>query len=134
MGLASSKYPQVGAHAMAIVGYDDALDGFIVENSWGTGWGDKGYGVLPYTVLRDAFEIWAIRGFDGITMTPSVPVTYKMSPYVVIDAYHKMGRTDVNDPLDPNVQYWAQNADDPKEIWKCARYLMDTLINEGAAS
>ena len=134
MGLASSKYPQVGAHAMTIVGYDDALDGFIVENSWGTSWGDNGYGVLPYTRIRDAFEIWAIRGFDGITMTPAVPVTYKMPPSVVIDAYHKMGRTDVNDPLDPNVQYWAQNADDPKEIWKCARYLMDTLINEGAAS
>ena len=130
MGLASNAYPQVGAHAMTIVGYDDALDGFIIENSWGTGWGDQGYGVLPYAVLRDAFEIWAVRGFDGITMTPVVPVNYKMQPSVVIEAYHKMGRTDVNDPLDPNVQWWATNFSSPVDIWRCARDIMDKLIKE----
>ena len=30
-----------GGHAIALVGYTP--DRFIVRNSWGTGWGDKGF-------------------------------------------------------------------------------------------
>lgn len=33
-------------HAMTIVGYDETPEGlkyWIVKNSWGGGWGDKGY-------------------------------------------------------------------------------------------
>ena len=36
--------PGDGGHAFAIVGYNQ--DGFIVHNSWGTGWGTKGHAVL----------------------------------------------------------------------------------------
>ena len=32
-----------GGHAVLAVGYDDAAQCFIVRNSWGTGWGIKGY-------------------------------------------------------------------------------------------
>ncbi len=47
-------------HGMLIVGYDDAGYGkyggagaFKVRNSWGPGWGDKGYWYLPYSVIDD---------------------------------------------------------------------------------
>lgn len=49
-----------GWHAMAVVGYDDASRRFIVRNSMGvrgggaTGWGDGGYGTIPYDFLTDA--------------------------------------------------------------------------------
>ena len=39
-----------GGHAVAIVGYDD--NGFIFKNSWGTGWGDKGYGWVSFDYHR----------------------------------------------------------------------------------
>lgn len=39
---------QLGGHCMLIVGYDDAKQCFIVRNSWGMGWGDKGYCYIPY--------------------------------------------------------------------------------------
>jgi C1A family cysteine protease len=40
-------------HAVAIVGY--TTTGFIVRNSWGTGWGDKGYGYASSSYAQAAF-------------------------------------------------------------------------------
>lgn len=58
-------WDMVGAHAMVIVGRSDALGGYIVRNSWGTGWGDGGYYLLAYGDTQFAFEFWAVAGFDG---------------------------------------------------------------------
>jgi len=38
----------LGGHAVLAVGYDDTKKQVIVRNSWGAGWGDKGYFYLPY--------------------------------------------------------------------------------------
>ena len=38
----------VGGHAICFVGFNDASQRFIIRNSWGVGWGDKGFGYLPY--------------------------------------------------------------------------------------
>jgi hypothetical protein len=35
-------------HIVLVVGYDDAQQCWIVRNSWGTGWGDAGYGLIAY--------------------------------------------------------------------------------------
>ena len=40
--------PVLGGHAVAAVGYDDAAQCFIIRNSWGAGWGDRGYCYMPY--------------------------------------------------------------------------------------
>jgi len=42
-----------GAHAMLAVGYSDPDEMFIVRNSWGPEWGDKGYCYIPYRYLMD---------------------------------------------------------------------------------
>jgi C1A family cysteine protease len=42
-----------GGHAVAIVGYTP--DRFIVRNSWGTSWGDKGFGYASLSYAQDAF-------------------------------------------------------------------------------
>jgi hypothetical protein len=42
-----------GGHAVAIVGYTP--DRFIIKNSWGTDWGDSGYGYASMEYARDAF-------------------------------------------------------------------------------
>lgn len=36
-------------HAIVLVGYDDNTERWIIRNSWGPGWGDGGYGYIPYT-------------------------------------------------------------------------------------
>jgi hypothetical protein len=52
--------PGDGGHAFAIVGYNQ--DGFIVHNSWGTGWGTKGCAVLPYEDWLDhAMDCWVAQ-------------------------------------------------------------------------
>ena len=39
----------IGGHAMCIIGYD--AEGVDVVNSWGTSWGDQGYGKLSWDVV-----------------------------------------------------------------------------------
>lgn len=51
----------LGGHAVMLVGYDDSKQWFIVRNSWGTGWGDKGYFYMPYEYLTNwqfADDFW----------------------------------------------------------------------------
>jgi hypothetical protein len=49
-----------GGHAFVIVGYNQ--DGFIIHNSWGTGWGTKGRAVLPYEDwLDNAMDCWVAQ-------------------------------------------------------------------------
>lgn len=53
----------LGGHAMVLVGYDDHDDHFIVRNSWGTHWGDSGYGYIPYAYVTDAelcSDLWIL--------------------------------------------------------------------------
>jgi C1A family cysteine protease len=42
-----------GGHAVCLVGY--TADRFIVRNSWGTGWGDKGFGYASAAYINGAF-------------------------------------------------------------------------------
>lgn len=43
-----------GGHAVAIIGY--TKDRFIIRNSWGTGWGDKGYAYASLAYAQAAFQ------------------------------------------------------------------------------
>ena len=53
----------LGGHAVMAVGYDDKVGRFIVRNSWGTDWGQKGYFELPYDYFTTglANDFWTIR-------------------------------------------------------------------------
>lgn len=46
----------LGGHAMLVAGYNK--EGFIIRNSWGTDWGDKGYCIMPYGDFSLAWEYW----------------------------------------------------------------------------
>lgn len=72
----NQDYPILGNHAVVLVGYNDDGGYFIFENSWGTGWGDNGYGALKYGVIGGIImEAWVVRGFNGVeNVEPSFPV------------------------------------------------------------
>ena len=59
-----------GGHAVAAFGYDDTIKiqntnpkgiettgAFLIRNSWGTGWGDHGYGWLPYDYVTTGLAV-----------------------------------------------------------------------------
>ena len=51
---------RLGGHAFAIVGYDD--NGFYVQNSWGSAWGDRGVALWLYEDwLENVGDAWALR-------------------------------------------------------------------------
>ncbi len=52
----------LGGHAMLCVGYDDSNQRFIVRNSWGKGWANKGYCTIPYEyMINEANDLWTVR-------------------------------------------------------------------------
>jgi len=67
----SEDRPQ-GGHAVMAAGYDDnrkigeSTGALMIRNSWGTGWGDGGYGWLPYDYLLSglASDFWTIYRQD----------------------------------------------------------------------
>jgi len=49
-----------GGHCQVLVGYDDNRQVWIVQNSWGVGWGDNGFAYVPYGYLdaSGASDLW----------------------------------------------------------------------------
>lgn len=50
-----------GWHCIAICGWDNSTGRFIFKNSWGTFWGNSGYGTIPYQYL----ELYSDVGMIG---------------------------------------------------------------------
>lgn len=56
-----------GGHAVAIVGYTP--QGFVIQNSWGPGWGAGGFALLPYEdYLLHATDVWVAQLGVPVTM------------------------------------------------------------------
>ena len=58
----------LGGHAVCAVGYDEASQRVLVRNSWGAGWGLKGYFTMPYDYIANsnlADDMWTIRAFEN---------------------------------------------------------------------
>lgn len=57
-----------GGHAVVAVGYDDEKQAFLIRNSWGTDWGQKGYFWMPYEFFKTSYvgsfyygECWTLE-------------------------------------------------------------------------
>lgn len=69
-------------HALVVVGYDDNLKitnkasnktttgALLIRNSWGTAWGDAGYGWLPYDYVLSQFaeDFWSLLSMRWVNV------------------------------------------------------------------
>lgn len=77
-----------GRHALLIVGYDDRARRFVVRNSWGDDWGDRGHVYMPYDYVlnrRWTRGCWALRltareAFDDAHVTVDLSRVPKAPP------------------------------------------------------
>ncbi|ABR64730.1 peptidase C1 [Sinorhizobium medicae] len=73
-----------GAHNIAVMGYDDGITtenaknpgiktrgAFLIKNSYGEEWGDKGYGWIPYDYLlkHQSIDWWTITKQEWLDMS-----------------------------------------------------------------
>ena len=77
----------IGGHVITIVGYNDSEECWIVKNSWGTLWGEKGWFRLAYDA--DLFADWygpgtGIMYIDGVygNLKPDVPKIQIVKPRI----------------------------------------------------
>ena len=63
-----------GGHAIVAAGYDDNMmigqdkGALLIRNSWGTGWGDKGYAWMSYRYVTEglALDWWSLLKCDWV--------------------------------------------------------------------
>ncbi len=61
-------------HMTVNVGWDDAKGGWIMQNSWGSGWADGGYAIIKY----GCFSIGETAAVSVLNVEPEKPVTFDM--------------------------------------------------------
>lgn len=73
----------IGGHAVCIVGY--TKDGFIVRNSWGWDWADRGHSIYHYEDWGSHMEVWTT-----IDDNTSEPVVIKKDRKSIGDFFKKL--------------------------------------------
>lgn len=70
----------VGSHCVAVMGGSAEEQRFQFINSWGTTWGNKGWGTLPFSYLTDGLihECWCIGGLGKVSAKVRSEQTYKL--------------------------------------------------------
>ncbi|KOY87845.1 peptidase C1 [bacterium 336/3] len=65
-----------GWHAMLCVGYSDKDKMFIVRNSWGEQWGDRGYCYIPYAYMihqeYNGHDSWIIKSVSDLEFSSDI--------------------------------------------------------------
>ena len=64
MPIPSKNEKMLGGHAVMAAGFDESKKIFIIRNSWGENWGDKGYFSMPYDYIKNqdlCSDFWVLK-------------------------------------------------------------------------
>jgi hypothetical protein len=75
--------PRTGGHAMVLVGYSERRQAFKVMNSWGTEWGDGGFGWISYRAVRQLSDLMFVMEVPDY-VPPAPPPPKPAPPPVVV--------------------------------------------------
>ena len=87
------------AHAVVLIGYSDAKSAFKIMNSWGSDWGDHGFGWVSYaTILAQVKAAYVIDPLEPISdELPTVQSEPENTKLVAVD----ISKHDQVDPMPP---------------------------------
>jgi C1A family cysteine protease len=105
-----------GWHAMLCVGYSDQSQAFIVRNSWGEDWGEKGYCYVPYSYMTNpeyCQELWAVRAVSDLDFSQGVWVE---DDFAVTDAIFDLFGDELDSDSDSVYTYdYVEYEDEPSD-------------------
>lgn len=118
-----------GGHAFAIVGYTRA--GFIVQNSWNTGWGFHGFAIMSY-------QDWVNNGWDAWVVVRGAPTNQGKSPVTVVHQPLLAEHAQSDDPVGQAIDRMRGKypyTDDRVKPWSEEKGYQHTLVigNNGRA-
>lgn len=133
---------ELGGHAFAVVGYNER--GFVVQNSWGTGWAASGFAILPYDDwIEHSTDAWALAlgvpvlltrdGKAGVRIVPSS--RWRVASGRSLTSVARSARNPDNPPDDPwPVDHVFQHK--PYQPWSSANAYLHSLVsgNDGVLS
>lgn len=127
MTMPPASFTPLGGHANLLVGYSDTMSAngltgyFVTRNSWGTSWGQAGYGYMPYAFITGAScsDFWVINTVPapapGPTPPPPPPPTPPPpGPGQIVGGFHLARRSPAGQPIlwaHPKVTLEAGNYD-----------------------
>lgn len=87
-------------HAMVVVGYNDSMNAFKVQNSWGTSWGNNGFFWLAYNlfpqvvregyVAKDAINTAQIVSPEPANNVVNNPLAFLTASFTLDDVQHNL--------------------------------------------
>ncbi len=106
------------AHALLVVGYDDNQRYWIVKNSWGTNWGDQGFGRVSYDAnLIEPAQLFGMRGTDA---SPWSRRRLRNGAFIQGGNGPARNNFEVFLRRGANIGHWYRENSDPALPWKSA--------------
>ena len=106
----------IGSHVVCLTGYNDHKGMFKFINSWGSSWGDKGYGYFPYEFFEKyLIECWINLPFNVDLFKTQIVLNYKgkVIYYRLIPSalYSHVHVLEVSDNITNDYKGWASGVE-----------------------